>query len=139
MIFSLYFKNRDRSLLGYLFHIHGYNRIETDRADIVIGIENGNTVWRLVKNQPDAINDLISMLKEKKYSVFHATITPVNPDLDGGHTINHYSSPSWRYACNAIQFEFADELRTNVDKRAKLTVDMAECIFQFVSKYLRNV
>ena len=62
MIFSLYFKNRDRSLLGYLFHIHGYNRIETDRADIVIGIENGNTVWRLVKNQPDAINDLIDML-----------------------------------------------------------------------------
>ena len=94
MIFSLYFKNRDRSLLGYLFHIHGYNRIETDQADIVIGIENGNTVWRLQKNQPDAINDLIDMLKN--HSVFRATISPVNPDLDEGYIIKHYSNKKWR-------------------------------------------
>ena len=135
---EMYFQNKDENLMSYLFDIHGYNRTEPGQDDIILGTENGKSVWKLLKNHPDAINDLITMLKEKNYSVFHATIAPTSPDLDGGYTINHYSSPSWRYACNAIQFEFADELRTNVDKRVKLTVDLAECIFQFVSKYPRN-
>jgi hypothetical protein len=75
---------------------------------------------------------------EKNYSVFHATISPVNPDLDGGYIINHYSNKKWRYAFNAIQFEFADELRTNLDKGAKLTIGLAKSIFEFVSKHLHN-
>ena len=136
---EMYYKNKEENLMSYLFDIHGYNRTETDQADIILGTENGKTVWKLLKNHPDAINDLIIMLREKNYNVFHATVTSVNPDLDGGYTINHYSNKAWRYACNAIQFEFADELRTNIDKRTKLTVDLSKSIFEFVSKYSKNV
>ncbi|HJT85762.1 MAG TPA: hypothetical protein VJ697_14865 [Nitrososphaeraceae archaeon] len=100
MISSLYFKNRDKSLLGYLFHIHGYNRIETDKADIIIGIENGNTVWRLLKNQPDAINRLIDML-EKTIVYFVQQFLRSIPDLEG-YIINHYINKKWRNASNAI-------------------------------------
>jgi N-formylglutamate amidohydrolase len=131
---DMYIKNKDKSMT-FLFDIHGYNRDVTTEADIILGTENGNTVWKLLKNHPDAINDLIKLLQDKCYSVFHATIAPTNPDFDGGYTINHYSCPSFLYACNAIQFEFADELRTVAEKRHKLIDDLGNVLFQFVSKY----
>ena len=136
---EMHVENKDKNLMSYLFDIHGYNRTSTDQADIILGTENGGTIWKLLKNHPDAINDLISILEKQGYSVHHATGNQENPDLDGGYTINHYSSPEWLYACNAFQFELADELRTNAVKRDKLIKGLANSILQFVSKFPSNV
>lgn len=136
---EMYIKNKDKNLMSYLFDMHGYNRTLTDQADIILGTENGNTIWKLRENHPNAINDLITILEEQGYSVHHATSNQENPDLNGGYTINHYSSPAWLYACNAFQFELADELRTNALKREKLIIGLANSILQFVSKFPSNV
>jgi N-formylglutamate amidohydrolase len=136
---EMYIENKDENLMSYLFDIHGYNRTSTDQADIILGTNNGDTIWKLRKNHPDAINDLITMLEEKGYSVHHATGNQANPDLNGAYTISHYSSPTWLYACNAFQIELADELRTSVVKRQNLIVNLAESLKDFVSKFPTSV
>jgi N-formylglutamate amidohydrolase len=136
---EIYIKNKDEKLMSYLFDIHGYDRTSTDQADIIIGTEKTATIWKLLQNHPDALNDLITILGEQGYSVHHSTSDQENPNVNGGYTINHYSSQTWRYACNAFQFELADELRINVVKREKLIVNLANSISQFVSKFSSNV
>ena len=135
----MYIKNKDEKLMRYIFDIHGYDRTLTDQADIILGTEKTAIIWKLLENHPDALNDLITILEEKGYSVHHATGNQENPNVNGGYTINHYSSPACRYACNAFQFELADELRINVVKREKLIVNLANSISQFVSKFSSNV
>jgi N-formylglutamate amidohydrolase len=136
---EMYIKNKDEKLMRYIFDIHGYDRTATEQADIILGTEKMATIWKLLENHPDALNDLITILEEQGYSVHHATGNQENPNVNGGYTINHYSSPAWRYACNAFQFELADELRINVVKREKLIVNLANSISQFVSKFSINV
>jgi hypothetical protein len=134
-----YIKNKDENLMSYLIEIHGYDRTSTDQADIILGTENRATIWKLLNNHPDALNDLIKLLEEQGYSVHHATGNQVNPNINGGYTINHYSCPAWLYASNAFQFELADKLRTNIVKCEKLIVNLANSISQLVSKVSSNI
>jgi N-formylglutamate amidohydrolase len=128
---EMYIRNNDENLMRFLFDFHGYKREDSEKEkDIILGTEDDKTIWKLLENHPNAKKDLITKLEAPGYS-----IDPENSSLNGGHTINHYSRRSWRYACNAIQFEFADELRTNVDKREKLIVDLANSILQFVTQF----
>ena len=141
---EMYIENKDENLMCYLFDIHGYDRGSTDPPDqpdedIVIGTNNGDTIWKLRKNHPDAINDLIKILETGGYTVLHATTDQEIAALDGGYTIIHYSNPEWLYACNAFQFELADDLRKSAVKRAKLILDLADSILEFVTKFLTNV
>jgi N-formylglutamate amidohydrolase len=135
---EIYIKNKDEKLMRYLLDFHGYKRDSENVADIILGTENNDTIWKLKENHPDAKNDLITILKEKGYSVDPVMGERENTSFNGGYTINHYSCLSWLYACNAIQFEFADELRTNEVQREKLIVDLANSILQFIFKYSGN-
>lgn len=134
---------RNKNGSRFLFDIHGTQ--ESD-ADIYFGTDaknpEGSTICGLLTLNPDALWDetgLIKLLKDRGYKT-----CPKEKDddelskLDGGTTVRNYGGCKINQRVEAIQCEIAPKFRNEDDlpQLEKLAMDMAECMFTFVSHYI---
>ncbi|MFH0343572.1 MAG: N-formylglutamate amidohydrolase [Chromatiales bacterium] len=123
--------------LGLLFDIHGTQPIGGDEADLYLGTDNGNTVARLLKADPQALfrrRSLRGFLEAAGYVVSPEPGKSENPAVEGGHTVRTYGS-SHEDGLDAIQIEIVSTLRNDAQKRADLIETLAYAIDNLVTRY----
>jgi N-formylglutamate amidohydrolase len=124
--------------LGLLFDIHGTQVIDNDPADLYLGTDNGTTVARLLKVDPQALfrrRSLRGFLEAAGH-----VVSPKQPGIletpavDGGHTVRTYGSSNVD-GLDAIQIEIVLALRNDAQKRADLIETLAYAIGNLVARY----
>jgi hypothetical protein len=106
---NICFKNKDKSIIGYLYDIHGRIADEQTPENIAIGTENGDTIKRLIEINLDALWDetgLLKLLQEQGYTTnpmkkSHFESTRYN----GGYIINNYHCLRAKNWLQRIQLE----------------------------------
>ena len=129
--------------LAFLFDIHGFDEHIQDGIsfDVIIGNDQGRSIQPLNNVDAEAYwgdNGLIPLLKNKGLSILPRDLKErlVGHSLDGGFTIQKYGSrQEVRKGLVAIQIEVANIIRLNGDRREKFAVQLAECIYNFVSPF----
>jgi hypothetical protein len=134
--------------LHFIFDIHGTGRKEVKDSngqihpiDIIIGTDQRRSIHALTKIDPDSFwgdKGLINLLKSKNKKVW-----PPNPTeeadsriLDGGYTIKTFGSSQFNDGLVAIQCEVVREHRFDPQKRELFAGVMAECIWNFVERFI---
>lgn len=125
--------------LGLLFDIHGTAGIAEEPADLYLGTDDGGTIERLLKVDPQAMGrrrSLHSLLTAAGYAVLP---TPPNLSvpsaLNGGYTVKTYGS-SHADGLDAIQLEIDDRLRSVSEVREHFIDHLAYAIGSLVARYV---
>ena len=107
------------SSLAFLFDIHGFREKVDEHGnpfDVIVGNDQGNSIRALNKANPGAFwedNGLIPLLKNNGYNVLPRNLNErlAGHTLDGGYTIQKYSSDELGRGLVAIQIEVALSIR----------------------------
>jgi N-formylglutamate amidohydrolase len=129
--------------LAFLFDIHGFREKVDEHGnpfDVIVGNDEGNSIRALNKADPGAFwgdNGLIPLLKNKGYNVLPRNLNErlAGHTLDGGYTIQKYSSDELGRGLVAIQIEVALSIREDDNRREEFAAELADCIFNFVSPF----
>ena len=114
--------------LGLLFDIHGTGGIDRAPADLYLGTVNGETVERLLRADPRAMQrprSLRGFLEAAGY-----TVVAEAPELIGGYTVRTYGSHN-PDGLDAIQIEIVLPLRKVPSQREALIEHLAQAIARF--------
>ena len=133
-------RNKDSYIKGWLFDIHGKQDADVPE-DIAIGTEDGKTIARLKKINPDALWDDTGLIKllQQKY-----TTNPKNKSesesskYNGGYTINEYDCSFDKGGLQRIQLEIELRLREKKSERKKFVEHLVNIILLLVSRYSNN-
>jgi len=110
----------DNGARGFLFDIHGTTTIEEDPADVYIGTDNGESVRRLLLDDPLAVfrrRSLRGLLLAAGYVVSPAQPRILEtPQVNGGFTTSTYGS-SLATGLDAMQIEIAQPIRLDTKRR----------------------
>ncbi len=126
--------------LGLLIDIHGTGLIETDPADLYLGTDNGKTVERLQKIDPQLLwrrRSLRGLLGPEAAGYIVSPKqpeTPETPGVDGGYTVRTYGS-SHPNGIDATQIEIAPSPREQKEKREAFIEHLASAIGNLVERY----
>jgi N-formylglutamate amidohydrolase len=115
--------------LGLLFDIHGTGGLEETPADLYLGTVCGQTVERLLRTDPRAMErprSLRGFLEAADYDVVAEA-----PALIGGHTVRTYGSHN-ADGLDAIQIEIVFPLRKRSWQRDALIEHLAQAIARLV-------
>ena len=132
--------------LAFLFDIHGTARTHVKVGnkiyplEVLIGTDEESSIQALTKVDPHAwwgTKGLIPLLRDKGVRVFtpNRNLEEQNRILDGGYTIQTYGSSQCWKGLVAVQIEVISSIRKDPAYREKLSEDMADCIYQFVSPF----
>jgi N-formylglutamate amidohydrolase len=131
-------ENRNGKDLVYHFDIHGTAGISKVKKDVIIGTNNGKSISRLLKINPDALwddNGLIKLLRDQGYSTSPKKKgQKENPKFNGGFTVTTHGSSKPR-GSQAIQIEIAPSIRKMRDKRELFENNLAKSIIGFTSPH----
>jgi N-formylglutamate amidohydrolase len=131
-------ENRGDKDLVYHFDIHGTAGISKIKKDMIIGTNNGKSISRLLKINPNALwddNGLIKLLMDQGYSISPKEMgQKEDPKFNGGFTVTTYGS-SRRGGSQAIQIEIAPSIRKTKDKRELFEENLAKSIIRFSRPY----
>jgi hypothetical protein len=130
--------------LAFLFDIHGFSeKVDEHRNpfDVIVGSDQGYSIRALNKADPGAFwgkKGLIPLLKINGYNVLPRNLNErlAGHSLDGGYTIQKYSSDEPGRGLVAIQIEVALSIREDGNRREEFAADMADCILRFVFPFL---
>ena len=137
---NICFKNKDKSIIGYLYDIHGRIVDEQTPENIAIGTENGDTIKRLIGINPDALWDetgLIKILQEQGY-----TTNPMKKSqyestrYNGGYIINNHDCLRAKNGLQRIQLEIDRPYRKEPPLRNKLIYYLTWNMLIMGSRYL---
>jgi N-formylglutamate amidohydrolase len=124
---------------GFVFDIHGTTVINGDPADMYLGTDNGNSVQRLLAQDPFAIfgrRSLRGLLQAAGYIVSPATRDiPENPQVDGGFTTQTYGS-SHPNGLDAMQLEIAQPIRQSAPRRQAFIEHLGRAIATLSARIL---
>ena len=83
-------------------------------------------------------NGLIPLLKNNGYNVLPRNLNErlAGHTLDGGYTIQKYSSDGPERGLVAIQIEVARSIREDDNRREEFAAELADCIHRFVSPFI---
>jgi hypothetical protein len=114
---NICFKNKDKSIIGYLYDIHGRIADEQTPENIAIGTENGDTIKRLIEINLDALWDetgLLKLLQEQGY-----TTNPMKKSqyestrYNGGYIINNYDCLRGKMGYRGSSLKLTDRIEKN--------------------------
>jgi N-formylglutamate amidohydrolase len=126
--------------LGLLIDIHGTGLIESDPADLYLGTDNGKTVERLQRIDPQLLwrrRSLRGLLGPEAAGYVVSPKQPgipETPTVDGGYSVRTYGS-SHPDGLDAIQVEIAPSLREQKEKREAFIEHLASAIGNLVERY----
>lgn len=111
-------------------------------CELLVGTDNGNSISKLLKRNPNALfdkNGLIKLLNDNGIPTCPSKKgDPGDPNFDGGESIKRYGSLGDIVdGLNQLfQFEIAFKLRNNDDNRKKTAKKIAHCIVKFCDQYI---
>lgn len=135
-------KNKERSISGYLYDIHGRLADEQTPENIAIGTENGDTIKRLTEINRDVLWDetgLIKLLQEQGY-----TTNPLKKSkkestkYNGGYIINNNDCLNAKNGLQRIQLEIDRPYRKEPPLRDKLIHHLTWNMLIMGSRYFNS-
>jgi N-formylglutamate amidohydrolase len=126
---------------GLLLDIHGTTTIPTDPAAVYIGTDNGESVQRLLSDDPLAVwrkRSLRGLLQAAGYVVSPALPgVPETPEVDGGFTTRTYGS-SHDDGLDAMQIEIAQPIRENEKPRSDFIEHFGRAVASIAARSFVN-
>lgn len=109
--------------LGLMFDLHGTLGLAADPADVYLGTAGGQSVARLLADDPQALTRQRSMPGFLR-AAGHRVSIPAEGPLGGGFTIRRYGSSN-ADGIDAFQLEIAAPLRKHPGQRGAVIGDLA--------------
>lgn len=133
---------KKKGSFSFHFDIHGMKRPNKSGCELLVGTDNGKSIAKLLKLNPNALfdkNGLIKLLNKNGIRTCPSKKgDPEDPNFDGGETIKRYGSSGdiVNGLNQSFQLEIAFKLRNNDDKRKETAEKIARCILKFCDQYI---